>query len=192
MTDPVQRLDLFENPEFDRGASKLTELLWMMVQGLVFGSWLPGSGWRAKLLRAFGAKIGQGVVIKPHVRVKFPWRLSVGNQVWIGERVWIDNLAQVTIQDHACISQGAYLCTGSHDWTDAKFALITRPITIGQGAWVGARSNVAPGCVLEDGAVLAMGALGSGQLAAMTVYRADGSTRPRLPQKPNTAPEAGG
>ncbi|MBT51987.1 MAG: colanic acid biosynthesis acetyltransferase WcaF [Mameliella sp.] len=192
MTDPAQRLDLFENPNFDRGASKLTELVWMMVQAWLFGSWLPGSGWRVKLLRAFGARIGRGVVIKPHVTVKFPWRLTLGDHVWIGERVWIDNLAQVTLEDHACLSQGAYLCTGSHDWTDPRFALITKPITVGQGAWVGAQAILALGTVLEEGAVLAMGAAGSGRLAARTIHRADGTTAPRLKQDADATPKPGG
>lgn len=179
MTEPLQRLDLYENPEFDRGASKTKELLWMLVQAWLFSSWLPGSGWRVRLLRTFGARIGRGVVIKQHVTVKFPWKLTVGNHVWIGERVWIDNLAQVTIGKHACISQGAYLCTGSHDWRDPQFTLIARPIQIGMGAWVGARASLAPGAVMEDGAVLAMTALGVGRLASQQIHRPDGTTRPR-------------
>lgn len=179
MTDPVQRLDLFENLHFDRGASKLTELMWIIVQAILFNSWLPGSGWRVFLLRAFGAQIGQGVVFKPYARVKFPWRLTVGDYAWIGEFVWIDNLARVTIRDHACISQGAYLCTGSHDWSDTRFALITRPIEIGQGAWVGARCNIAPGTIIEDGTILTMGAFAQGRLDAMNVYHANGRKRVR-------------
>lgn len=179
MAEPAQRLDLFENPDFDRGASKLKELLWMLLQAWLFSSWLPGSGWRVRLLRGFGARIGTGVVIKPHVTVKFPWKLAVGDHVWIGERVWIDNLAQVTVGDHACLSQGAYLCTGSHDWTDPRFALIARPIRLGTGSWVGARASLAPGTVLEDGAVLAMTALGRGRLAGQRIHLADGTSRPR-------------
>ena len=179
MTDPAQRLDLFANPEFDRGASKPTELLWMLVQAWLFGSWLPGSGWRGRLLRAFGARIGKGGVIKPHVTVKFPWRLEIGDHAWIGEHVWIDNLGEVTIGAQSCLSQGAYLCTGSHDWTDPRFGLIVKPIAIGRGCWVGARATLAPGAKMEDGAVLAMAALGSGLLAGATIHRADGTTRPR-------------
>ena len=129
MTDPtpIMRLDLYRNPHFPRGATRLTELVWIVLSGLLVASWLPGSGWRTFLLRLFGARIGQGVVIKPHVSIKFPWRLIVGNHVWIGERVWIDNLAEVAIGSNSCISQGAYLCTGSHDWSDSRFGLVTRP-----------------------------------------------------------------
>lgn len=173
------RLDHFDNRDFSRGASRAKEALWMVVSGTLFGSWLPGSGWRVKLLRAFGATVGQGAVIKPHVTIKFPWRLTIGDHVWIGERAWIDNLAEVTIGSHSCISQSAYLCTGSHDWTDPEFGLITRPIQIGNGCWVGARSSLAPGTTMEDGSILAMNTLGTGRLAANTIYRDDQTTRPR-------------
>lgn len=182
MTDPnpMMRLDLFRNPEFSRGASRLTEMVWILISGLLVASWLPGSFWRVLLMRAFGAQIGQSVVIKPGVSVKFPWRLRVGDHVWIGERVWIDNLAEVTIGSHSCLSQGAYLCTGSHDWTDPHFGLVTRPIAIGRGCWVGALACLAPGTVLEDGAVLGMTTLGAGRISGRRIHRPDGSTRPRV------------
>ena len=179
MTEPAMRLDLFKNSKFERGASRLTEAAWIALQAVLFASWLPGSGWRVRLLRAFGASVGAGVVIKPHVSIKFPWRLEIGDHVWIGERVWIDNLDQVSIGSHSCISQGAYLCTGSHDWTDNGFALITRPINIGQGCWVGAHASIAPGSALEDGCVLAMTAFGVGRLEGDHIHLRDGSTRLR-------------
>lgn len=185
MTEPMMRLDLFTNPDFDRGAPRWKEMLWLALQGLLFSSWLPGSGWRRHLLRAFGAQIGNGVVIKPRVRVKFPWRLKIGDYSWLGEAVWIDNLAAVTIGSHSCLSQGAYLCTGSHDWSDPQFALLVRPITIGYGCWVSARATLAPGAMMEDGAVLAMGAIGVGRLAGAEIHHADGSTRPRWKKEPH-------
>lgn len=164
------RLDLFANPEFSRGASRLTELCWMAVSGLLIESWLPGSGWRRQLLRAFGARIGEGVVIKPRVRVKFPWRLKIGDHSWIGEAVWIDNLADVTVGTHCCLSQGAYLCTGNHDWTDSRFRLNTGSIELGHGCWVGAKTALAPGTQVEPGAVVTMGSVASGRIEAWTVH----------------------
>jgi putative colanic acid biosynthesis acetyltransferase WcaF len=82
------------------------------------------SGLKVSILKLFGAKIGQGVRIKPGVRVKFPWELDIGDHVSIGEGVWLDNLAKISIADHGCISQDAYLCTGNHDWPEPQFTLI--------------------------------------------------------------------
>ena len=118
----------------------------------------------------WGRKIGKGVRIKPGVRVKFPWRLSVGEHTWLGEDVWIDNLAEVEIGAHCCISQGAYLCTGSHDWSSDTFDLITKPIVIRDHAWIAARSTVAPGVTIGEGAVLGLGSMASGDLEPWSVY----------------------
>tara|TARA_R100001132_G_C3252747_1_gene79368 strand:- start:82 stop:624 length:543 start_codon:yes stop_codon:yes gene_type:complete len=178
------QLDSFSSREFDRGASRSYEAAWLVLSGLLVASWLPGSGWRVLLLRAFGAQIGTGVVLKPGVRVKFPWRLAVGDHVWIGEDVWIDNLAKVTIGDHTCVSQGAYLCTGSHDWNRKSFDLITSPIVIGNHAWLGAEATLAPGAVMGEGTVLAMSAFGQGRMSDWTVYAGN----PASPQKPRLRP----
>lgn len=144
---------------FDRGRPWWVEVLWLVCQCALFSTDLPGSAWRRGLLRMFGAAIGNGVVIKPRVRVKLPWRLVVGDHSWIGEGVWIDNLATVTIGRNVCVSQGAYLCTGNHDRTKPSFDLITAPIQIEDEAWVGAFALVGPGSILRAGAVLAMGAV---------------------------------
>lgn len=151
------RLDKFQNNNFDRGASLFREIGWVLVSGVFFESWLPGSWWRVTLLRLFGARIGKSVVIKPGIKVKFPWRLSVGDHSWLGERVWIENLADVTIGCHACISQGAFLCTGSHDWNSPNFDLIVTPITVSDHAWICAFATVAPGGWIGEGAVVTMG-----------------------------------
>ncbi len=164
------RLDTFKNPEFDRGASRLKEFLWIVVSGTLFASSVPGSRWRVALLRLFGAKIGAGVVIKPRVRVKFPWRLAVGEHCWLGEGVWIDNLAQVKISDHVCVSQGVYLCTGSHDWSLNSFDLVVKPISIGRHSWLGAMSRVAPGVSIAEGAVLGFGSIAKADLQAWSIY----------------------
>jgi putative colanic acid biosynthesis acetyltransferase WcaF len=169
-TDETMRLDLFANPEFRRGASRPRELAWVVVSGLLVAGWLPGSGWRRALLRLFGARIGAGVVIKPRVTVKFPWKLEIGDHAWIGEAVWIDNLAPVTIGAQCCVSQGAYLCTGNHDWSDLRFGLVVRPITLETGCWVGAQARLAPGAHLEEGAVVTLGSTAAGRLAARMVH----------------------
>ncbi|WP_458791100.1 WcaF family extracellular polysaccharide biosynthesis acetyltransferase [Yoonia sp. MH D7] len=164
------KLDSYTNPEFSRGASKLTELAWIILGGMAVASWVPGSAWRIALLRIFGAQIGKGVVIKPRVIIKFPWKQIIGDHAWIGEAVWIDNLAPVTIGAHCCISQGAYLCTGSHDWTSPTFNLIVKPVTIGDSAWIGAQVKIAPDTTIGAGTVIQMGGLARGKLDSWTIY----------------------
>lgn len=172
-------LQEFKNPSFSRGAPRWIEGLWFFLGSPCISSLLPGSYWRVVILRSFGARIGRGVVVKPHVKVKFPWRLNIGDYCWLGEGVWVDNLANVELGDNVCISQGAYLCTGSHDWSAPAFDLITLPIKISNHAWVGAFAKVAPGTVLDDGAVLTMGSVGSGLLASWTINRGN----PAMPVK---------
>jgi putative colanic acid biosynthesis acetyltransferase WcaF len=185
--DTAMRLDQFDNSSFERGRGKVVEALWLLASEALVRSWLPGSGFRVRILRLFGAQIGPGVVIKPHVRIKFPWRLSIGANSWIGEEVWIDNLVQVNIGTNCCISQGAYLCTGSHNWSLPTFDLITKPITIGDGAWICARSSVAPGVHVGAGAVLGFGAVATRDLEPWQCYGAERThatkTRVRLPGK---------
>ena len=140
----------YSNFPFSRGRPFLCEALWIVFSGFIFSSWVPGSGWRVLSLRLFGAKIGKGVVIKPLVRIKFPWRLVIGDHSWIGESVWIDNLDMVLIGSHTCISQAAYLCTGSHNRNSDEFELMVRPISIGSHSWVGAHSKISLGVNIGD------------------------------------------
>ena len=165
-------LSEYRNGNYSPGRGLLIQAAWYLVSLVVFQSGcFPTSILKRWLLRLFGAQIGRRVVIKPHVRIKFPWRLRVGDHCWIGESVWIDNLADVTIGDHVCISQGAYLCTGSHDHRRRTFDLITRPIIIDSGAWIGAKSIVLPGCSVGCNSLIAAGSvvrqsLGANQIVA--------------------------
>lgn len=173
------RLDTFDNQSFERGRSRLVESLWFLVSWLFVSSWIPGSSVRVFWLRLFGARIGSRARLKPRIRVKFPWRLELGDHVWIGEGVWIDNLDWTRIGSHCCVSQGAYLCTGSHDWSRDDFALITAPITLEDHCWLGARSTVAPGVRAGTGAVLALAAVATGDLEPWAVYAGNPATRSR-------------
>ena len=164
-------LSRFDNSWYSPGKPRIVHVLWYFWGlPLLRSSLIPSSSFRRWLLRLFGARVGHGVVIKPGTRVKYPWLLAVGNHSWIGEDAWIDNLAPVTIGSNACISQGAYLCTGNHDWTDPHFGLIVRPITIGDSAWVGARSVVCPGAIFSEGSVSAAGSVAAGTLLPYTIY----------------------
>lgn len=173
------RLDKFDNRSLDRGRPAWVEALWLVVQWLFVSSCIPGSRHRVFLLRVFGATIGYGVTAKPYLSVKFPWKLITGNHVWLGERVWIDNLARVTIGSHVCISQGAYLCTGSHDWTAEAFELVTKPIEIEDHAWVCARTAVGPGVKIGEGAVLSLGSIATKALQPWHIHVGNPAERNR-------------
>ncbi len=164
------QLAAYQNRWFHRGRPRWMEAAWMLVQALFVSSWIPGASHRAYLLRLFGAKVGTGVDIKPGLKVKFPWRLELGNHTWIGEDVWIDNLGQVTIGSNCCVSQGAYLCTGSHDWSKPTFDLVVKPIVVHDRAWIAARGTIAPGVVVGEGAVLSLGSVAVRDLEPWTVY----------------------
>lgn len=168
---PPRSLSTYSVGNFVRGRPAFVEALWLLVQAVFVSSWLPGSWQRRAALRAFGARIGAGVIIKPGVRVKFPWRLTIGDHTWLGESVWIDNLAEVSIGADCCISQGAYLCTGSHDWSKASFDLITRPIRIGDHAWIAAGASIGPGVSVGEGAVLALASVATADLDTWSIYR---------------------
>jgi putative colanic acid biosynthesis acetyltransferase WcaF len=140
------------------GRPFLVRALWLLVEAAVFLN--PAvTSYRSKryLLRRFGAQLGEDVTIKPNVHIKNPWLLTVGDHVWLGERSWIDNLAPVSIGSHACISQGAYLCTGNHDWTDPGMGLMVGEIHVGAGAWVGAFARIAPGVAIAEESIVSLG-----------------------------------
>ena len=150
----------FHNEWYTPGRSRLVCAAWFLAGlPLLRSSWLPSSRLRAALLRLFGARIGRGAVIKPGVRVKYPWLFQAGNDCWIGEDAWIDNLAEVRLGSDVCVSQGAYFCTGNHDWSDPAFGLMVRPIEIADGAWIGAKALMAPGSGAGECAVVAAGSV---------------------------------
>lgn len=164
------RLDQYNNDTYQPG-SIIKRTLWWYCSLIIFESgWFPFSRLKCIFLRLFGAKVGAGVIIKPHVKIKYPWLLEIGAHTWIGEKVWIDNLAQVTIGAHVCISQSAYLLCGSHNYKKSNFPLITLPIVIEDGAWICAQSTVGPGVKVKKNAVLSMKSLATKNLDAHGIY----------------------
>ena len=154
------RLSEFSSNGFDRGAPRWKEALWQVIKCLLFLSpWPFPSRLRCSLLRAFGATVGRGVVIRSRVNIWFPWRLVVGDDVWLGEEVFILNLAQVTIEDNCCISQRAFLCTGSHEFRRDDFALITKPIAVRSSSWIAAQAFVGPGVEIGTGGIVSAGSV---------------------------------
>jgi len=170
-----------------QGRGPIVRVFWYVVSALLFETCLlPFGRLKPPLLRLFGAKLGRGVVIKPGVKIKFPWRLTTGDHVWIGEKVWIDNLAEVTLGSHVCLSQGAYLCTGSHDHRSRGFDLVTRPITVGDGAWIAARAILLPGCKVGANTIVGAGSVASGDIPPEVLAAGNPATivRPRDPMAP--------
>ncbi|KAF0202287.1 MAG: putative colanic acid biosynthesis acetyltransferase [Bacteroidetes bacterium] len=157
---------------FSTGAGVLKRTLWYYVNLLFFISpVLPISSLKVALLRIFGAKIGRGVVIKPAVNIKYPWKLSIGDFSWIGEKAWIDNLDQVSIGSNCCISQGAMLLCGNHNFKKAGFDLITKPIVLEEGAWIGAHSVVCPGVICKSHSVLAVNSVATTDMEPYFIYQ---------------------
>ena len=150
----------FTPAHFDRGVPRWKEALWVATRCLFFQTPVPfPSLWKCLLLRLFGGKIGSNVVIRASVLISFPWRLVIGDDVWIGDGVWILSLAPVFIESNVCISQKSFLCTGSHDYRRESFDLITRPIHIKEGSWIAASSFVAPGVEIGPNSVVAAGSV---------------------------------
>lgn len=165
-------LSQYDNSWYYPGAGVLKRTLWYFVNALFFINHLnPMSSLKVTLLRLFGANIGKGVVIKPGVNIKYPWFLSVGDYSWIGEDVWIDNLVQVSIGANCCISQGAMLLTGNHNYKLPTFDLMVKPITIEDGGWLGAKCVVCPGVTVGTHAVLSVGSVASKDLEPYKVYQ---------------------
>jgi len=170
-------LEGYTTGSFDRGASRLTEAAWWVVRALFFqGSFPWPSSLRVALLRSFGARIGEGVVIRSRVNVTFPWRLTLGDHVWLGEETLIISLAAVTIESNCCISQRAFLCTGSHDFSSPGFNLITRPVTIRAGSWVAAAAFIAPGIEVGQGSMVAAGSVVLNDVPPQVIVRGNPAT----------------
>lgn len=155
MSNNYQRLDKFVVPEGFRGRGVITVQLWWIVQATLF-AWSPQFAykWRARLLRVFGAKIGKQVIIRPSVRVTYPWKLTIGDFAWVGDHTELYTLGPITIGNNAVVSQGSYLCTGSHDYKAEAFDIYALPIVIEDEAWVATDVFIAPGVKIGKGAVI--------------------------------------
>ncbi|MBI2270831.1 MAG: colanic acid biosynthesis acetyltransferase WcaF [Bacteroidetes bacterium] len=162
-------LSKYDNSWYQPGAGALKRALWFFVNACFFVSYNPFNGLKIVLLRLFGAKIGFGVVVKPSVNIKYPWKLTIGNYVWIGEKAWIDNLDQVIIGNNVCISQGAMLLCGNHNYKKSTFDLMTGKITLEAGAWIGARAIVCGGVTCGSHSVLTVNSVAVSNLVAYSI-----------------------
>lgn len=166
------KLATFDGSDFNKGASFMKITLWYFVNALlVRASWNPFMGMKIALLRAFGAKIGKSLVIKNNVTIKSPWNLIVGDDCWLGEDCWIDNLDKVVIGSNVCISQGAMMLTGNHDYTVCSMPYRNAPIHIEDGAWIGAKATVCPGITVHKNAILTVGSVATKDMETDGIYQ---------------------
>jgi putative colanic acid biosynthesis acetyltransferase WcaF len=182
-------LSTYSPAPFDRGAGKIREAFWLVISLLLFRLCpFSLSSLKVSVLRAFGAKIGEGVVIKPQVKITFPWKLEIGDFVWLGEECWLLNLDRIIVGSNVCISQRAFLCTGNHNYSLSTFDLMVKPITIEDGAWLGAGCWVGPGVKVGTHAVLAAGSVTTRDMEAWGIYQGNPAAFIK-PRTMETAPE---
>lgn len=181
MSDIILGTDSSKGPSFSL-SNRIKRAIWGIVYATLFRpSPKPLQGWRRFLLRGFGAKIGDHVNVNRKVRVWAPWNLVIEDQVGIGDEAELYNIATITIRRKAVVSQGAYLCTGTHDYEDPLFQLTAAPIVVGESAWVCAQAFVGPGVTIGDGAVVGARAVATRDMPEWTVC-AGNPCRPLKPR----------
>ena len=147
----------FTGAGYTIGRGRFAQVLWLVTQSLVFRPWWCPARLRTTLLRSFGAHVGSNVLVRHRVRVHWPWKLTIGDNAWIGEGAWLLNLEPIVIGRNAVVSQEAFLCTGSHDPRSPTFEFDNAPITVADGAWVAARAIVLRGVTVGKNAVVGAG-----------------------------------
>jgi putative colanic acid biosynthesis acetyltransferase WcaF len=156
----------------DRGAGKFKEITWYFIKMIFFLSAMPWPNALKKfLLQLFGAQIGSGVIIKPRVNIHFPWKLVVGNNVWIGEEAFLLNFELLMIGNDVCISQRAFLCGGNHDFRSPEMPYRNGPITLMNGCWIGAGVFVSPGVIVGIDSVITAGSVVTGNVESNGIYK---------------------
>ncbi|MBX3097427.1 MAG: hypothetical protein KF812_11240 [Fimbriimonadaceae bacterium] len=153
------RNDLFDKGDFVRGKPFLVEVVWYFVKMGFFLSAFPWpSRLKATLLRLFGAKVGAGLYIRPRVNIHMPWKLVIGDHVWIGERCELLNLEQLELEDHVSLGHDVFLAAASHNIRSRTMAYANKPILIKRGTWVASRTFVGAGVTVGENCVIGAGA----------------------------------
>lgn len=166
-----QNLNTYKTPKNFRGRSAIVVQLWWMCYAILFRpSPQVFYGWRRFLLRAFGAKIGKKVIIRPTARITYPWKVSIENYSWIGDEVVLYSLGEIKIGENTVISQRSYICTGTHDYNTEDFRIYAQDIHIGSKCWLATDVYIAPGINIEDGVVVGARSSVFSDLDANKVY----------------------
>ena len=166
----IQKLNLYEKKKI-KISRILLKLIWDFFGKHSFLKLYSRNFLEKIYFNNFGARIGRGGKIKTNIKISEPWHLSIGDHCWIGENVWIDNLALVEIGNRVCISQGVYLCTGNHNYKEDLFNLILEKIVIEDDCWMAAKSIIAPDLASKRGSVLYLGSVVSGILQEDGIYK---------------------
>jgi putative colanic acid biosynthesis acetyltransferase WcaF len=150
-----QDLSQFRMPAKFRGRSPVTVQMWWILQATLF-RWSPQAlyFWRNFLLRLFGAKLGKSVQFRPTVRVTYPWKLRVGNNVWIGDDCVFYNLGEIIVGSNVAIAHDVYFCTGLHDYTKVDFPIEQKPIHIEDEVWLPNDIFIGPGVTIGRGTIV--------------------------------------
>ena len=164
-------LSKFRNDWYNPG-NRFKRSFWFLVNAVFLQNpIIPFSSLKVFLLRTFGAKIGKNVVVKPNVNIKYPWNLSIGDNSWIGEKVWIDNLGKVIIGKNVCLSQSSFLLCGNHNYKKETFDLMIKEINLEDGVWIGAKATVCPGVTCKSHSVLSVGSIATSDLESYSIYQ---------------------
>jgi len=147
-------LTQFTGSGYDKGRGLLWQVAWFTTSNLVFKKWWLPSSFRPTILRTFGATVGAGCLIRQDVTIQWPWKLTLGNNVWVGVEAYLLNLEPIKVGNNVCISQRALVCTGNHDWNSTSLELRNQRIEIKDGAWIAATAFIAPGSVVPENEVV--------------------------------------
>ncbi|MCG5432247.1 putative colanic acid biosynthesis acetyltransferase [Mycobacterium sp. MYCO198283] len=165
---PGERFSLRDFSGYDKGRGFFWQLAWVIASNTLMNRlWFPRR-LRVAVLRAFGATIGERLVIRHTTKIQWPWNVTIGDDCWIGEDVQLLSIEKITIGSNTCISQGAVICAGSHDPSSPTFECNNAPIVIGDGCWIALRAAVLAGSTIGDGVTVGACALVSGDVPAGT------------------------
>ena len=152
------KLKKFKKKDLYQG-KLIKNFIWYIINNLVFYSFFPFSNVKIWLLKIFGAKVGRNVILKEYIRIKFPDKLIIEDNVWIGAGVWIDNIAEVKIGENCCISQDVYFCTGNHNSKLETFDLIAEKIVVNKNSWIAAKCILGPGVEIKENSFVKIGSI---------------------------------
>jgi putative colanic acid biosynthesis acetyltransferase WcaF len=172
MSSKVRLKDFDASIGLDRGSGKVKEILWYLIKMVFFLSAMPyPTALKCFILRLFGAKVGSGVNIKPRVNIHFPWKLVIGNNVWIGEEAFLLNFEMLRIGNDVCISQRAFICGGNHDYRIPSMPYRNGPVTLEDGCWVGANCFIGPNITIGTDTIVTAGSIVTASLEDNGIYK---------------------